>query len=300
MANLITTDTELTSVASAIRAKTGGTAQLEYPAEFISEIGDIVTIGDAVTENLTAANIKAGVTVKVGDTDDDDSVASVTGEFTSDADATAGDIMSGKSAYVNGVKVDGSYTLAGATSDANAAAGDIVSGKTAYVNGSKITGEYTLAAHTQGTAAAGDIKSGKTAYVNGAEVTGTYDPMAELSVKQKTFTFEFVATSSISVNKGGYVFLNGTCEGLDMSGLVIDDDLTMKTIGTVETNITTTYLHVSCNGLIKSDGEIKARFYVRNTYSQGAMSITSGKYIRVPVTMYVSTYTDETEGQNNG
>jgi hypothetical protein len=48
--------------------------------------------------------------------------------------------MSGKSAYVNGVKVDGSYTLAGATSDADAAAGDVLENKTAYVNGVKITG----------------------------------------------------------------------------------------------------------------------------------------------------------------
>ena len=38
MANLITTDTELTSIADAIRGATGGTAELEYPTEFVSEI----------------------------------------------------------------------------------------------------------------------------------------------------------------------------------------------------------------------------------------------------------------------
>ena len=79
MANLITTDTELTSVANAIRAKTGGTAQLEYPTEFISKIGTLVDLETA----------------------------------TGDADAAAGDVAENKTAYVNGVKITG--TMAEAT-----------------------------------------------------------------------------------------------------------------------------------------------------------------------------------------
>ncbi|REK68008.1 MAG: hypothetical protein C6P35_03295 [Cohnella sp.] len=50
----------------------------------------------AAVSNLSAGNIKAGVTV-----------GGVAGTFTSDADATAADILSGKTAYVNGNKVTG-------------------------------------------------------------------------------------------------------------------------------------------------------------------------------------------------
>lgn len=65
-------------------------------------------------------------------------------DLTADADATAADIASGKTAYVDGVKVTGNHscpTLASMTSDATATAADIVSGKTAYVKGTKVTGE---------------------------------------------------------------------------------------------------------------------------------------------------------------
>ena len=47
--NYVTSDTELTAVANAIRAKTGGTAEIEYPTEYVSEIGTLHSNGEVDT-----------------------------------------------------------------------------------------------------------------------------------------------------------------------------------------------------------------------------------------------------------
>jgi hypothetical protein len=51
MANYIVTDTELTSIADAIRAKGGTSATLSYPNGFVSAIGDISTGSASVAKN---------------------------------------------------------------------------------------------------------------------------------------------------------------------------------------------------------------------------------------------------------
>lgn len=95
-------------------------------------LSKVTVSGDA---NLVADNIKSGVSIFGVQ-------GTLTSLDTSDANATAGDIATGKTAYVNGVKLTGTHTCPPGldTSDANATAADILTGKTAYVNGAKVTG----------------------------------------------------------------------------------------------------------------------------------------------------------------
>lgn len=60
MADYLTTDTELTSIADAIRSKGGTAAQLEYPSGFISAIEDIETGTDVSDTTATAEDVASG------------------------------------------------------------------------------------------------------------------------------------------------------------------------------------------------------------------------------------------------
>lgn len=95
-----------------------------------------------------------------------------TGVDTSDANAGVEHILSGKTAYVNGVKITG--TMANRESVTSALnAGDSYTIPSGFHNGSGKVTANSLASQTQGTATDSEVLQGKTAWVNGAKVTGS-------------------------------------------------------------------------------------------------------------------------------
>lgn len=145
---------------------------------------DLTISGDA---DLIPENIKVGTTIF-------DVVGSYEGVDTSDATAIAGEILDGKTAYVNGVKLTGTipfktsetYTpttidqiiasgqyLSGnqtISGDVDLVAGNIKSGISIF----GVTGSYAGLDTSDATASADEILEDKTAYVNGEKITGTY------------------------------------------------------------------------------------------------------------------------------
>lgn len=63
MANYIASDTDLTSVADAIRAKSGGSSQLAFPAGFVSEIQAIPSGGGGATLVASGTYTGAGAII---------------------------------------------------------------------------------------------------------------------------------------------------------------------------------------------------------------------------------------------
>lgn len=176
------------------------------------------TLSSDDDSDFVESNIKAGVTI-FGVTGN----YSGSGTDTSDATATAGDIRTGKTAYVQGVKITGSLleksaqTYTPGTADQTIAANRILTGVQTIqgdadlvasnikngVNIFGVTGNYSGSGSdtSDATASASDIKSGKTAYIATGKTTGTMStvtaPNPSISVSGSG-----VVTASYSMSSG--------------------------------------------------------------------------------------------------
>lgn len=113
------------------------------------------------------------------------------------ATAAAGDLLSGRTAWVNGVQIAGAMPNHGAQSTVLNASGSYAI-PAGYHNGAGVISANNLFNQTQATAAAGDIQAGKTAWVNGVQITGTSNKVNISGYNKLCFTNENIAA-------GGYV-----------------------------------------------------------------------------------------------
>ena len=150
------------------------------------------TIKAVTTSGISAANIKDGAVVKVGDANSATRIANVTGTFTDASTVSSGQtaaaaaqIRTGYSAWVDGAEVKGSIAnLAATTYNTSSSDQTIASGK--YINGTQ-----TIKAVTTSGISAANIKDGAVVKVGDANsatrianVTGTFTDATTVSSGQ--------------------------------------------------------------------------------------------------------------------
>ena len=153
-------------VAGSIQSKSAATYNTSSSDQTIASgqyLSGAQTIKAVKTSGISAANIKFGVTVKVGDANDDDRITSATGTFTSantissgQSAATAAQLLTGYSAFINGAELEGSMASNGATGGTISTKAGTVTIPAGYTTG----GTVSISSVEQAKIIAGNIKSG--------------------------------------------------------------------------------------------------------------------------------------------
>ena len=248
----------LTGIANALRTKKGTTGLIN-PQDFESEIASIQTGSTITLQTKTATPTKNTQTITPDASYN--GLSSVTvhpipDEYitTGDATATASDIKKDKTAYVNGVKLQGTFTaptISLQNKTITPTKGEqTLRADTGYdglesVKVEAIPSEYIDT--TSGTATGADILKGKTAYAKGALITGTLTASSITIAVNGTTSSETTGTlyNEITVKvptKGGITEISTTEE---MNSLLQD-----------ETNIGKMYRYVGVTNSTYTKGDI--------------------------------------------
>ena len=157
--NYSATGEQLTAIADAIRGKTGGESLLAFPDGFTSAIGGITTLA----------------------------------EGTANANATAADIKSGKTAYVNGAKVTGTYEPT-ATASIN-----VTRTKNLTVTAGKKVSGNPIATFSKPANEAWNTNT------MSATITGTVNISGGVRINASSSSIQIVATSTFTMSSSGAV-----------------------------------------------------------------------------------------------
>ena len=212
-------------------AKTLDTTTTSYtvPAGYHDGSGKVQVSTETKTATLTTSS--QSITPSIGKVLSEVTVHAIPSQYvdTSDADATAANILAGKTAYVNGVKITGSISSKAAesytpgTADQTIAAGQYLSGAQTIKGDANLVaeniksgvpifgveGSYT----SDATATAEYIVKGKTAYVNGSKITGSIEKVVskQVSGDGSSFTSDdnfiyssFVPSSRMYIETTGF------------------------------------------------------------------------------------------------
>lgn len=197
--------------------------------------------------NLDAANIKKGV-----------SILGKTGTYTSDATATAAQILSGKTAYVNGAKVTGNMKTRGASTITPTTTNQTINSGV-YLSGAQtIKGDANLIP--------GNIRSGVSIFgVTGTVTAGSTKYRHHIKCNITDYNGGRMEFDIINSTSTAYTDINSICDALERAGF---GDYVNYTVASG-------YVHYGTKYIISAIGGSWGMFYEKLSTSPDSTSYTS-------------------------